>query len=321
MPVIRADALIARKAARLLLPNVVIAGAPKCGTTSVFAWLADHPDVCASSVKETYFFMDREWPTFNARSNYADHGLGAYASYFEHCDVSSSRVILEGTPGYIYQETAREMLAQLESKPRVIFLLRKPSERVYSFYEYARNNLATLDRSITFAQFVELAAREDQGRLTDLTRWAITQSRYVDYLERWLEHFPPGRIQLLLFEHMIRDERRFMRDLATHLGLEPSYYDSYPFLRKKPTVRTRSSRLHRLRLSLGRMIPAGRFKKRAHRALKAPYAALNFRVGSGDRSDEERAVLARLDSEFAPDNRRLAQLTGLDLSIWGEATR
>jgi hypothetical protein len=44
------------------LPNLVIAGAPKCGTSSLFYWLADHPQACGSTVKETFYLMDEEHP-------------------------------------------------------------------------------------------------------------------------------------------------------------------------------------------------------------------------------------------------------------------
>ena len=47
-----------------MLPNVAMVGVPKCGTTSVFSYLADHPEVCQSSEKETYFLMDKGHPLF-----------------------------------------------------------------------------------------------------------------------------------------------------------------------------------------------------------------------------------------------------------------
>ncbi|MCP5333794.1 MAG: hypothetical protein H7A13_10650, partial [Pseudomonadales bacterium] len=51
------------------LPNLIIAGAPKCGTTSLFDYLVQHPQVGGSSVKETCYVMDRGYPLFKAQSN------------------------------------------------------------------------------------------------------------------------------------------------------------------------------------------------------------------------------------------------------------
>ena len=93
-----------------MLPNVVIAGAPKCGTTSLFAWLADHPDVCGSNVKEARYFLDPDDPLFDEISNFRDHGLAGYEAYFTDCEERKAQVVLEATPVYLYQQTAPEGL-------------------------------------------------------------------------------------------------------------------------------------------------------------------------------------------------------------------
>jgi hypothetical protein len=65
------------------LPNLIIGGAPKCGTSSLFQWLADHPEVCGSRVKEIFYLMDRDHPLLKAESNFHNHGLCGYESYFK----------------------------------------------------------------------------------------------------------------------------------------------------------------------------------------------------------------------------------------------
>src|SRR5258707_7798728 len=59
---------------RLLLPNLIIAGAPRCATTSLFRWLAAHPDVVVSHTKETRYLIDQGYPLFNKACNF--HSLG-----------------------------------------------------------------------------------------------------------------------------------------------------------------------------------------------------------------------------------------------------
>ena len=58
------------------LPNVIIAGAPKCGTSSLYFWLSAHPEVKASMVKETFFFAD-DVNRFNKNGNIIEHSLQA----------------------------------------------------------------------------------------------------------------------------------------------------------------------------------------------------------------------------------------------------
>ncbi len=73
------------------LPNVVIVGAPKCGTSSVFAWLADHTEVGSSHVKETFYLMDKGNPLLKPHSNFHEHGLEGYKAYFEDYDSNFYR--------------------------------------------------------------------------------------------------------------------------------------------------------------------------------------------------------------------------------------
>lgn len=113
------------------LPNLIVAGAPKCGTSSLFSWLAAHPEVCGSYPKEPYYFMDVATPLFHPEANYDYHGLNRYASFFRHCSPQA-KVLLEATPHYMYQD-ALNFFASLNPQPQIIFVLRKPSRQIF-FY-------------------------------------------------------------------------------------------------------------------------------------------------------------------------------------------
>ncbi len=60
---------------RMITPNLFIAGAPKCGTSSLYFWLSDHPEVCASTPKEPFYFIDKGYSEFKKESNYHVHGM------------------------------------------------------------------------------------------------------------------------------------------------------------------------------------------------------------------------------------------------------
>ena len=64
------------------LPNVIIGGAPKCGTSSLYFWLAAHPEVYGSPKKETFFFADKV-NRFNASANVHEHDLDHYEAFFQ----------------------------------------------------------------------------------------------------------------------------------------------------------------------------------------------------------------------------------------------
>lgn len=303
-----------------MFPNVVIAGAPKCGTTSLFAWLAAHPEVCGSRVKETCYLLDPDDPLFKVKSNFRDHGLDGYGSYFEGCRGAGATVVLEATPVYMYQRTAPEVLAGLDPLPQIVFLFRRPSERVYSHFMFLRDSHARIDSDVGFDDFVELVSTGDErvpkyGHAKDV----IVHSRYVEYLPAWRERFPATHLHYYLFEDLRRDNRRFARTVAERLGIDPSFYDTYTFRRKNRTIRIRNQWVHRARRGIGARLPATT-RKRIKAATASAYALVNVDRSPVRRTSKEEQVLAELDQAFEPYNQRLAEVTGLDLSSWASTS-
>jgi Sulfotransferase domain len=298
-----------------MLPNVVIAGAPKCGTTSLFAWLNDHPEICGSSVKETRFLMDRGDCLFRKNANFHDHGLAGYEAYFSACGASAPTIVFEATPTYLYQRTAPEVLSSLDPAPRIVFVFRKPSERVYSHFHYLQGR-ARIDDSLDFRRFVDLVRDEDPSIPTaNHANLAIAFSRYSDYVPFWLSRFPSDRFDFFLFENLRSDPRGFAKAVSRRLGVEPAFFDGYDFHSENRTFRVRSARAHRARRWAGRRV-SPRTRERIKAVTAGAYGRLNVDSSSGGPTSDERTVLAELDADFEPYNERLASLTGLDLAAW-----
>ena len=299
-----------------MLPNVVIAGAPKCGTSSLFAWLVAHPEVCGSKVKEPCYLLDPDDPLFKVKSNFRDHGLDGYRAYFEGCRGTDPKVVLEATPVYIYQRTAPEVLASFDPLPQIVLVFRKPSERVYSHFTFLRDSHARIDDDVRFGDFLELVSTGDErvpkyGHAKDV----IAHSRYVEYLPTWLERFHPSHLHYFLFEDLRRDPRAFARMVAGRLGIDPSFYDAYTFPRKNRTIRIRNQWVHRVRRGVGARLSATT-RKRLKAATASAYALVNVDRSPIRRTSEDEQFLAELDREFEPYNERLAEVTDLDLTAW-----
>ena len=125
------------------LPNAVIAGVPKAGTSSLFAWLSAHPQVSSSRAKETRYLMDVDSPLLTPRVNVHEQGAEGYAALFAHSSPDAT-VLLEATPDYLYQRTALAFFATVDTAATIIVVLRRPASRVYSYYQYARGNMAVI---------------------------------------------------------------------------------------------------------------------------------------------------------------------------------
>lgn len=301
------------------LPDLVIAGAPKCGTSSLFRWLAAHPAVRGSSVKETYFLLDRGHPLQDPARNVHDHGLAAYASFFPDGKDDPPALRMEGTTHYLYQQTAPRVLAGLDRPPHVVFLLREPAERVYSSYRYTANNLGVLRPGATFRDFLRLGEGGDASAVTD-PRWGgkvdiwrndVGYSRYAEHLTRWAEVFPRERMHVLLAEDLWRDPRALLRRLAEGVGIDPAFYDGFAFARHNESYAVRSPTLHRLARRAGAVLPRGGLRALLRKGYMGVLAS-----GRLERTDDDAAALRELRATYAPHNARLAREWGLDLGAW-----
>lgn len=300
----------------MALPNLIIAGAPKCGTSSLYRWLADHPQASASRVKETFYLMDEGHPLLRRETNFHADGLEGYAAFFGD-GGPGCRVVFEATTHYIYQRTAFEVLSRLSPQPQIVFILRKPSERVFSSFQYSKHNLANVRADLPFARFVALLKEgADLARLAGESAYVLARdiaySRYAEHLAPWVERFGRGRVHLLLFEEMRSNPRAFMKNFAARAGVDPSFYDDYDFPLRNETFAVRYRALHRGARRLNRLVPAGGLKA----ALKTVYVRAQAGGSNGGPTPEDARALAELEREFRPFNRRLADEFGLDLSAW-----
>jgi hypothetical protein len=259
------------------------------------------------------FLLDPEDPLFKKRSNFRDHGLDGYRTYFSGCGPGT--IVLEATPTYLYQQTALDVLANLDPLPQIIFVLRKPSERVYSHYQFIRNNHLVLDPNLSFREFVALArVRDSSLPARGHAREVVAQSRYIDYLEAWASRFPRSHLHVFLFEALKSSERSFMRDVARRIGIDPAFYDSYDYPRGNETYRVRSLWLHKQRKRVSRQL-SPRARTALKKAIEEMYSRVNLATSPGRTSDES-DVLLELDREFVPYNQRLARKMAVDLTSW-----
>ena len=292
-------------------PTVIIAGAPRCGTTSLFNWLAEHPLVCSAKEKETYFLMD-PGATVPLGPRYYDEGIEGYSRFFP-LQTSSRPVLLEATPGYMYQRTALKVLADEIQDVKLIFVLRKPSERVLSCYHYFSNNWLDIDpRQLSFAAYLKLANQEAPSLAhSQFLRYAIRHGRYADYLIRWRDRCGPERIKILLLEELRAKPEALLRDLAEWLGIAPEFFDDFVFRRHNENYRVRNYSLQRFNLLARRVLPRGPLWDWLRRA----YRRTNIRR-SPRPTAEENALLTDLDEIYADANNKLRNNFGLDLTSW-----
>lgn len=214
------------------MPDFLVIGGMRCGTTSLFAYLADHPDVRPAIGKELQYF-----------SVFHDKGERWYRGHFP--PASPGRLTFEASPYYLYHPAVPARVAAAMPQGKFIALLRDPVERAYSHYKHS------VERGVEPLSFADaIAAEEDRlapylaGDLTSRGAHAALRSysyasrgRYADQLERWYEHVPREQVLVIRSESMYADPRATYAACLEFLGLpghEPAAFAVHS--RPKPAM-------------------------------------------------------------------------------------
>jgi hypothetical protein len=256
--------------------TIFLGGAPKCGTSSLFAALAAHEEIVGSTPKEPFFFLDEGHPLLCGTNNVHVSEPTAHASLFPK--GHGSRYQMDGTTHLLYQQQMPQILAEHYPSARFLFILRDPIERLRSSFTYTENNLGRLLKPISFAEFVELSLDQQHLKLEKMiaagpSRYVLPRDleygKYEQYLKNWCQYFPAEQIKLVTYEAYRENANLLVGDVLEWLGLS-----SLPPREQSPqrnrTVQIRDKRLHRWAQSFARRVPAGKIKA----VLKSGYLSL-----------------------------------------------
>ena len=279
------------------LPNLVIAGVGKAGTTSMFHYLSQHSDICASTVKEPrYFRVDGE----QGRPD----PLESYARLFTHC--GAERYVMEASPQYFKGGSRTiDLIRTTLEDPRVILMFRDPVQRMWSEYRFKKSRLSipadmTFDAYVARCQHV-LDAREPRTSENQAYYW-LAGGAYVDHIDPWLDGFGDD-IVVWFFEHLVRDPPGFIGEACRWLGIDDAQAATFNYSIENKTEDVRNRGVQRFALWVNR--EGGPFRNR--RSLKGPlrrvYYSLNRQPKHEQMSPETREHLQRF---FSASNAALA---------------
>jgi hypothetical protein len=273
----------------MTLPNAIIVGVNKAGTTSLFHALAGHPGVTPATVKETHFFDPVKYGE-------ALPDLGEYASFFPA--RAAGPVVLEATPGYFYggSRLARVLDGALPGV-RTVLVLREPGARAFSWWRFCRSRLL-VDPEETFGQYLRRCAAlgDAPERSRDLVASrALSGGRYSAYLPHWREVLGQ-RLLVLFHDDLVEDPGGTLARVCTHLDLPPG--DHEVDRRDNVTTDVANRTLQRTALAVNR---AGERLWRSAPGLKSSARALYYKVNARPQQDrlsaEDRAWLTNHFSE------------------------
>lgn len=200
------------------LPSALIIGAQKSGTTSLFNYLVQHPDVRPPLGKEIHYFD----------FNYG-RGVAWYRGRFPYSyQLRRGALTLDASPYYLAHPLVPQRAAQLLPKVKVLVLLRNPVDRALSHYQHevraGRETLAfaeAIDREAERVQGEEARLRDDEEYYSyNHHRFSYTRrGLYIEQLRRWAQHFPHSQLRVLQSERLFRDPLTTTTAVYEFLGL------------------------------------------------------------------------------------------------------
>ena len=214
-----------------MVPQFIIIGTQKGGTSSLFYYLKTHPQIKRSIKKETHYF-----------NKFYENGQKWYLAHFPA--KSKSYITGEATPDYLFHPDTPGRIKNLNPDIKLIVLLRNPIERAYSAYQM--NRRFTIDPHETFEEAVNFELNHADNNTSEYTHdkhhfFYLKRGKYSEQLSKWLVHFSKSQFLVInshnLFNNTnetISKVHRFLEiDNVLPSSLKPMNVATYPPLSKE----------------------------------------------------------------------------------------
>ena len=301
-------------------PNLFLVGAPKCGTTSLYEYLRQHPQIFFPEFDESD--TDNYWkakepkffcPDLEIKAACSIKNLDEYLTLYAKGTGKSLRG--DASVYYLSSEVAPELIKSFCPSARILIMLRPPVAMLRSYH---KDLLRTGWEEI--GDFHEaIAASEDRRRGLQIPSRTATPrsldylsiSRFAPQVERYLHAFGRQAVKIILLEDMIEAPERTFREILTFLAVDTSFKPEFRVFNETPG-QGKLERFARFAYSMPAMNAFVRtaVPYRVRRAVLAVARHTTQEPASSDPRDDELRKLC------SPDIERLAGMIGRDLSHW-----
>jgi hypothetical protein len=310
-------------------PNFFLVGAGKAGTTSLFHYLDQHPQIYMSPVKEPSHFSLESRPEnmdpavrklgfeIEERSRTYLRGpmtqkLGGgvvreFNDYMRlYLNAQNERAIGEASVSYLWSRTAADGIARRFPNARILMVLRSPADRAFSHYLH---NMSDGFISSPFRDYIHAGLRPTQSVL-GMQRTCLEMGLYTDQVQRYFDRFPREQIGIWLYEDTRARPREFLGEVMEFLGVDSSFTPDTTRRYNEPHVSkfAKTKRMLR-RFGVWQTVASAtpnRLRQKIRKAAHKPASELVM-------SAEDRAMLV---DYYYDDICRLEKLLHRDLTAW-----
>ena len=206
----------------MTLPNFLIFGVQKAGTTSIYNYLCEHPQVYMSPLKETEFMgqpplSEAEYDALSNEEKTTRGGRQRILRLKDYCalfdGVTDEIAIGEASPNYLFSH--KRVIPQIQQyvpNAKLIAVLRNPVDRAYSDYLMHVRDLVGNQKPLA-----------EQVRHSGRSSHTLLKGHYSKGIANFLETFGPEQVKVFLYDELRQDSDRFMQTLYRFIGVDPTF--------------------------------------------------------------------------------------------------
>lgn len=293
---------------KAVLPDFLIIGAPKCGTTALHNFIEQHPDI-ALAKKEIHFFGKDLGYTVPRPQ------LKKYTKYFK-----SDKLNGDSSVWYLYSDTIFKELDALNISPKLIVMLRNPIEVAYAMH--SQNLMDANEDEPNFEKALQLEPLRKTGKKlppkTDLPRASLytTTADFLPRIQFLLSNYDNNKVFFGLQEELLENPKKFMQSIELFLSLKE--FDDYHFEKVNSNKVIKNKTLH------NSIKKPSRFKKRLIRTL-IPHKGIRSRIihklYESNFNEASRTALSaeseiKLKTQFHHNTSQLGKLINKNIDHW-----
>ncbi|MEM9539150.1 MAG: sulfotransferase [Cyanobacteria bacterium P01_E01_bin.42] len=194
------------------LPTFLIIGVEKSGTTSIYNYLKQHPQVYMSPLKETNF-LERDWEDNKNARKARIITIEAYEELFK--DVTDEIAIGEASPNYLFHyKTSTPKIEQYLPDVKMMAILRHPIQRAYSDY------LMHIRDAINIGQVKTLS---EQVKTSGNSSFTLRKGLYYEPVKYFFDRFGRDRVQIYLYDDLSQNSEAFMQEIYRFLEVDTRF--------------------------------------------------------------------------------------------------
>ena len=296
----------------MTLPNFLIIGAAKSGTTSLHDYVGQHPQAYMSPLKETNFFtFDGGRPNFGGPDGdvFTRNSVYCMEHYAHLFDGQTDQIAIgEASPRYLSVEGTAARIKRCLPSVKLVAILRNPADRAFSAFSMRKRD------GWESCETLEQAIADEPRRITE--RWGGGIYRegglYARQLRQYWEHFDAKQIRVYLYEDLVSTPNQLLGDLFDFLGIDPRFRAetsqrlNVSGVIKNPILRAAWTKTHRIQRMIRPLVPRPTRQRISRFFTGLEKERLPF-------PPEQRK---RLVDYYHDDVEQLQGLIGRDLSAW-----